>query len=297
MNVPYFCKSTASINGVGIMFDSLLSPKLISAPQDVMHLHMVYELIVISTGSADVLTEDQQRISLREGDAALVCPKVYHVIFPSSENAQLFSLKFQLFRTEEADDPKAQSFHSLLSHLDQQTVVSLDNGRKILWILDQIRQQDITRVGAAELVNAYAAMILIYLIRSFSPIHSSLSPFNSTIDLSPRSVDMDRWAVIEQYVASHYKTPDISELAGIIAVSEQHLRRFLRSSYNMTFSQLVNRHRINISKRLLADATRSVYEIAEMVGYHSLQNFSVAFRKVTGQSASEYRAQCLKDKA
>ena len=108
---------------------------------------------------------------------------------------------------------------------------------------------------------------------------------------------MDRWAVIEQYIASHYKTPDISELAGIIAVSEQHLRRFLRSSYNMTFSQLVNRHRINISKRLLADDTRSVYEIAEMVGYHSLQNFSVAFRKVTGQSASEYRAQCLKDKA
>lgn len=292
MNAPVCCKSTASVHGVGIMFDSLLSPTLLSTPQDVMHLHMVYELIVIAKGGADVLTEDQQRISLREGEIALVCPKVYHVIYRTSEDTQLFSLRFQLFPTEESGDPKSRLLWEFFSGLPNRSPVSQGSGQEILDVLHRIGLLDLSKPGASDLGNSYAAMILIYLFRSLSTAQGMPSPLRETGIQSARSIDMDRWAIIEQYIAANYLDPNFSELARLMAVSEQHLRRFVRISYNMTFSQLVNRHRINLSKRLLADDTLSVYEVAEQVGYHSMQNFSVAFRKVTGLSASEYRARC-----
>lgn len=295
MKVPFYYKSSAVVQGVGIMFDSLLSPIITTEPVDVMHLHMVYEMYVLTEGSAEVST-DTQTIRLNKGEIALVSPQVYHSIHRISDEVQLFSLGFQLFQTEDPKDPKSQIFHTLLTYLEQQSLVALGAVREIFWILEQIRQQDLSQLGAADLVNSYAAMILIYLFRSLSVSHQHTLPvFDAVPDQSPRSIDMDRWAAIEQYIASNYISPNISDLADIMAISEQHLRRFLQSSYAMTFSQLVNHHRINISKRLLSNSELSVYEIAEMVGFRSFQNFSVSFKKITGLSASEYRAQSRKN--
>jgi two-component system response regulator YesN len=63
----------------------------------------------------------------------------------------------------------------------------------------------------------------------------------------------------------------------------------------MSFSQLLNKQRVNISKKLLQNTDKYISEIWEAVGFGSAQNFAIAFKKYTGTSPSEYREQKQSD--
>lgn len=53
---------------------------------------------------------------------------------------------------------------------------------------------------------------------------------------------------------------------------------------------MLNRHRINICEQLLRETSLPIQEISERVGFGSVQNFAIVFKKYSGMTASEYRA-------
>ncbi|MGD2134068.1 MAG: AraC family transcriptional regulator [Maricaulaceae bacterium] len=84
--------------------------------------------------------------------------------------------------------------------------------------------------------------------------------------------------------------PSLEELAAKAAISPFHFHRVYRAMTGETAAETTRRLRIARAASLLAEAARTVTDIAFEVGYESSQSFAKAFRQVAGVSASEARA-------
>lgn len=279
---------SAEVCGMGIRFDCLDRIMLRTERNIPMHLHMIYEMHVLLNGEAQIISNENSHL-LKKGEIALIPPKVYHSISNVTPQFQLVSLSFQLYPISKPKCQEEFRFHQLLTLLQKQQIHLLGPQPEIIHIIQQIRMQNTSLLAETDLINTYVMQMLIYLFRAVSPSLEMPVRTRDTTAKSAKSIEMERQKVIESYIAERYADSSILELADMLAISEQHLRRFLRDHYSMSFSQLVNSHRINVSKHLLQNTDKTISEIAEQVGFHSFQNFSVTFKKYIGCSASEFR--------
>jgi AraC family transcriptional regulator len=81
----------------------------------------------------------------------------------------------------------------------------------------------------------------------------------------------------------------LAMLARLVRLSQHHFCRAFKLSFGIPPHQYHVQRRIEHAKILLADHTESVTNIGLTVGYSQICSFSVAFRKMTGWSPSEYR--------
>ena len=97
------------------------------------------------------------------------------------------------------------------------------------------------------------------------------------------------------YMENHYMDYDLSlnSIAEKIGISASYLSRIFASAYNMRFTQKLNELRIEKSKELLADESKLIRDIAQEVGFFTVQNFMRVFKQRTGITPSEYRLALL----
>ncbi|ATI80654.1 helix-turn-helix domain-containing protein [Sphingobium yanoikuyae] len=81
----------------------------------------------------------------------------------------------------------------------------------------------------------------------------------------------------------------ISALATDLAVSQQTLIRRFRARLGMTPRDYLRLLRVRSAQSQLRDTTRSIAQIATLVGYDDLRSFQEVFRTYSGMSASRYR--------
>jgi AraC family transcriptional regulator len=81
----------------------------------------------------------------------------------------------------------------------------------------------------------------------------------------------------------------LSTLAQMARLSQHHFCRAFKHAFGIPPHQYHVERRIERAKILLADPKESVTEIALTLGYSQISSFSVAFRRVTGWTPSEYR--------
>lgn len=81
----------------------------------------------------------------------------------------------------------------------------------------------------------------------------------------------------------------LAEVADKCYVSQWHLSKLLNKHLNQNFSEILNGIRMKEAKKLLADPSLRIGEVAEMVGFVDMAHFSRVFKKLEGVSANEYR--------
>lgn len=86
----------------------------------------------------------------------------------------------------------------------------------------------------------------------------------------------------------HPQTPDMSEAARNLAMSERSLRRHLAAE-GTSYRDLVQLQLKNSALQKLRDPDRSIKEIASSLGFVNAAAFSSAFKRWTGMTPSEYR--------
>ncbi|BDA77693.1 hypothetical protein LPTSP3_g06230 [Leptospira kobayashii] len=80
-------------------------------------------------------------------------------------------------------------------------------------------------------------------------------------------------------------------LAEKLDLHPRQLSEFLNGRMNITFNSYVHKYRINEAKKILLEfPDKNVSDVGFDVGYKSLSNFYEAFKKETGMTASELRA-------
>jgi AraC-like DNA-binding protein len=89
-------------------------------------------------------------------------------------------------------------------------------------------------------------------------------------------------------------------LSGQLKVPEKTVSQIIKQKTGLHFSDFVNSHRIEYAKKKLVetnDKKLTVLEVLYDSGYNSKSVFNFQFRKFTGKSPSEYRAEYLCDQS
>ncbi|MCP9481231.1 helix-turn-helix transcriptional regulator [Shimia sp. CNT1-13L.2] len=106
--------------------------------------------------------------------------------------------------------------------------------------------------------------------------------------------DLDRYAQrLEQRVAQNqlWRDHDINlrRLAAEIAVPSIHLSEVLNTRLGMSFYDYINQCRISDACALLIETEMTILEISETVGFNAKSTFNTSFKKITGQTPSQWR--------
>lgn len=92
------------------------------------------------------------------------------------------------------------------------------------------------------------------------------------------------------YIEEHYREKvKLSDVAEHIYVSQWHLSKLLNRRTGQSFSELLNKIRMEKAKELLKNPALRIGDIAEEVGFSDMAHFSRVFKKTEGISANEYR--------
>ncbi|MCP3023631.1 response regulator transcription factor [Cupriavidus basilensis] len=131
-----------------------------------------------------------------------------------------------------------------------------------------------------------------YILRSSEPvevsarirIHLALAarrPADEAV-LSPSTLSGDQVLVqaVAQYLTdSLAATPNLAELARRFGTHEKRLSRAFREQLGKTVFEYLRESRLLLSKRLLAETSLKIVDIAAQVGFSSAANFATAFRE------------------
>ena len=82
-------------------------------------------------------------------------------------------------------------------------------------------------------------------------------------------------------------------MAQDMAMSESQFSRFFRKTTGNTFTDFVNRVRVNRACQLLMESDQKIADICYEVGFNNVANFNRRFLDVKGVTPSEYRRQAM----
>jgi two-component system, response regulator YesN len=93
-----------------------------------------------------------------------------------------------------------------------------------------------------------------------------------------------------EYIKINY-TQDITvqELANYIQKTPNYFSHLFKREFGTSFSDYVNKIRINEAKKLILGTNLLIYEITEKVGFKDYDYFKQVFKKLEGCSPSEFR--------
>jgi len=103
--------------------------------------------------------------------------------------------------------------------------------------------------------------------------------------------DKDRIHYAREYVLLHIDTPpSLSELARVAGLNEYKLKHGFKEMFRTTVFGYLAEKRLELARDYLSDPNKSVTDIADLLGYSSIQHFSYAFKKKFGHSPREVRS-------
>lgn len=132
------------------------------------------------------------------------------------------------------------------------------------------------QTSSEELMNSIAPM----MVEEYMDLvkHSSVADYS----------DLIKKVVI--YVSENIQQPlSLSSVAGYFHVNPSHLSREFKKETGYNITDYINRYKIELAKLYLVQNSKSITEVSDLLNYNSSSYFSKTFKKITGQSPSEYK--------
>jgi len=141
------------------------------------------------------------------------------------------------------------------------------------------------QVGHAAMLDALVRQIVIHLLRCHLTVRKS-----DQIELSRAGpVDRRLRRAIEFMHDNFEREIAVEEIAAAAYLSEYHFARFFKQISGVTPHTYLANLRLERARRLLAETTLPISEIASMVGYQSQSHFTKMFKSITGVTPRAYR--------
>lgn len=265
---------------------------------DLMHVHNFFEISYVLSGSCTFLFEGE-RASLSVGDVCIVSPLSRHSL-PLKPECLCLSIMV-----------RRSTFDSMFARLlAQQDLVSmffrksLYEPRRANYLLlktgsDPLTFQTIQELTyEANLTDLYsnscsASLLDLFLARALRAAQSAIALYHYE-GYSKRSID---FALVLQYIQQNYRTVTLSNLAETFHFNKTYLSRLIHKKMGQSFSEVLCAVKMNHAMDHLMNTSMKVGQIAEAVGYDSVDHFSRVFRRVYGLSPQQYRRHDLKHQA
>ncbi len=100
--------------------------------------------------------------------------------------------------------------------------------------------------------------------------------------------------IIEHIIANYESKISLEDLSEELLVSVSYLARVFKESTGLTFTDFLNKYRIQKSLEYIEKNEDKIYKIAHKVGFSEYRYFISVFKKYIGYSPSEFiRKQCI----
>ena len=117
-----------------------------------------------------------------------------------------------------------------------------------------------------------------------------MAEFLNRLLLETKSDEPDLIREIKAFVMERIDEKiSLTEVAEKAGVSVFYFCKLFKKSTGMTFTEFVNRKRVELAKGELVNTDYTIIHIAYSVGYQSLSQFNRSFLKYAGESPSKYR--------
>lgn len=154
---------------------------------------------------------------------------------------------------------------------------------------ERMRQERIQEDGQAE-SETYAAWQEEESLEEEEVLGRNVSETETNVRLSMVA------EVIEEYMRQNYRQ-DISmqDAARAMNYSEAYFCKLFKQCFGKNFTARLSEYRVEAAKELLAEPTVNIREIGRSVGYEDSNYFAKVFKRITGQSPTEYRMSVYKE--
>jgi AraC-like DNA-binding protein len=124
--------------------------------------------------------------------------------------------------------------------------------------------------------------------------HRSLLGVNPTADIENED-DLTLIREVESYISEYYcsDTFTVDSILKKTYTSYHRLNFLFKSMHGMTISEYIRNKRIEKSKQMIADNVKSISQIAYEIGYSSISNYILAFKKVYQITPGKYKKQMV----
>jgi AraC-like DNA-binding protein len=184
--------------------------------------------------------------------------------------------------------------HALIEQLPDLIVVTNKEAMKYPWLSDSIRslsyETQVQRIGNDAVIKRLSEIIFIHAIRAWSERDEQTEGFLLAVS------DSKLGKSLQAFHAAPAKRWTLNDLAKEAGLSRTVYAQRFKEVAGMPAIQYVTQWRAQQSQRLLIDSSRSVEEIAEIVGYDSLAAFSRMFKKLFGIGPGMFRRQSHQEK-
>jgi YesN/AraC family two-component response regulator len=258
-----------------------------------MHCHPNLEVHYIVEGKYNFRCEDRD-VTLFKDNLVVVPPKLYHAFSSTSDNRKILSFEIRLRKRKKGSD-LYQKYDELISSIAGAKIFS----ERIPEFLSISESMGII-VGDEEIckINSYFTLAFIKicdLLKSDTSV-GEVNNTSRTACISPSDDDLTVIRIFEIINKKYREALTLGEVAKSVNLSERQVQRILLVRMGEGFHDILTKNRINASKEIIAKDTKkskNLGEIATECGYSNYVSFWSHFKRLTGQTPEQYRAEHL----
>ncbi len=128
------------------------------------------------------------------------------------------------------------------------------------------------------------------MLRLLAIFAQHLAVVGNQILVQQRNAEPPAVVRAKQFIAEHQdETLSLGQVARAVNTSSFYFCKLFKKATGLNFTDYVSRVRIEKAKNLLLNPNHRISEVAFEVGFQSLTHFNRVFRKVVGESPTEYR--------
>ncbi len=199
--------------------------------------------------------------------------------FTLDENSIYYFNQNEDYRVEVAEKGLSFSVHfTTYAPIDLKSFrIKIKDNSSIIRILNNIEQE----LLRADECNAKVLSELYKLFVNYEEIYAKR--------YSPKNINILK---AKDYINLHFKEKNcILKAAEEYGVTQRRFSDIFKNEFHITPNQYIIHRKIALAKELLSSKEFSIDDIANLCGFSDIYYFSKAFKKVTGQTPSEYRKQ------
>jgi len=173
------------------------------------------------------------------------------------------------------------------------SIVTCRLGRRQLTLFSSItgygrQRQDEETTGLLEVQN-HALSLLEHFLCSR---HRNLAGVNAATGIDNED-DLSLIREVESYISEYYcsDTFTVDSILKKTYTSYHKLNFLFKSTHGMTISEYIRNKRIEKSREMIADNVKSISQIAYEIGYSSISNYILAFKKIYRITPGKYKKQ------